>query len=285
MIESLELDDRIAKCEKILAADENSQIFAALADAYRKKGDIQKAQEICAKGLDIHPEYASARIVMAKILLELKQYDAAWQELKRAVASAGRTRAVDLLESEILIQKGRRNEARAILEKLYISDPEDESIKSLMDSLSGKKKPKSSSDITMPSLSLGGARKERLLLADVVSILRIMPRVQGVMAIDRRGVLLESRLEPAIAEEDIVALSRSVFEALAEENPGTVLGRVRDVLIETESSKYWMIIRDKFVLVICAWDDVSMGSLRLKTDDLLSRVNQLGEDPEKERLD
>jgi tetratricopeptide (TPR) repeat protein len=285
MIESLELDDRIAKCEKILASDENSQIFAALADAYRKKGDIQKAQEICAKGLDIHPEYASARIVMAKILLELKQYDQAWQELKRAVSSAGRTRAVDLLESEILIQKGRRNEARAILEKLYISDPEDESIKSLMDSLSGRKKSKSSPEIVMPDLSFGGARKEKLMLADVVSILRIMPRVQGVLAMDRRGILLESRLEPSLSEENIVALSRSVFEALAEEDPGAVLGSIHDVLIETESSVFWMIIEEKFILVICAWDDVSLGSLRLKLEDLLGRVDRIGDESEKESSD
>lgn len=280
MIESLELDDRIAKCEKILAADENSQIFAALADAYRRKGDIQRAQEICARGLTIHPDYASARIVMAKILLELKKYDAAWQELKRAVDSAGRTRAVDLLESEILIHKGRRNEARAILEKLYISDPEDETIARLMDSMSSKRKSRSSSDILMPDFSLGGSKKEKLMLADVVSILRIMSRVRGVAAIDRQGVLIESRLEPSISEEEMVSLSRNVFEALAEKDPGTVLGKVHDVLIETESSKFWIIIRDKFILVICAWEDVSLGTLKLKLDDLLSRVNRVGEEAE-----
>lgn len=285
MIESLELDDRIAKCEKILAADENSQIFAALADAYRRKGDIQKAQEICARGLAIHPEYASARIVMAKIYLELKKYDSAWQELKTAVSSAGRTRAVDLLESEILIQKGRRNEARAILEKLYISDPGDETIRKLMDSLNAGKRSRSTSDIVMPDFSLGGSRKEKLMLADVVSILRIMPRVQGVVAIDRQGVLIESRLEPSLSEADIVTLSRSIFETLAEKDPSTLLGSVYDVLIETELSKFWMIIQDKFILVICAWDDVSLGSLKLKLDDLLSRVNRIGDDEEKGNSD
>jgi tetratricopeptide (TPR) repeat protein len=280
MIESLELDDRITKCEKILAADENSQIFAALADAYRRKGDIQRAQEVCARGLSIHPDYASARIVMAKILLELKKYDAAWQELKKAVDSAGRTRAVDLLESEILIHKGRRNEARAILEKLYISDPEDETIVRLMDSMSAKKKSRSSPDVVMPDFSLGGSKKEKLMLADVVSILRIMSRVRGVVAIDRQGVLIESRLEPSISEEEMVTLSKTVLEALADKDPSTVLGKVHDVLIETESSKFWVIIRDKFILVICAWEDVSLGTLKLKLDDLLSRVNGIAEEAE-----
>jgi predicted regulator of Ras-like GTPase activity (Roadblock/LC7/MglB family) len=102
---------------------------------------------------------------------------------------------------------------------------------------------------------------------------------------DRRGILLESRLEPSLSEENIVALSRSVFEALAEEDPGAVLGSIHDVLIETESSVFWMIIEEKFILVICAWDDVSLGSLRLKLEDLLGRVDRIGDESEKESSD
>ncbi len=79
MIDSIEINDRISKCEKLLGADPKSQIFAALAEAYRKKGNIQKAQEICLQGLKIHPDYSSARIVLAKIFVARENYDSAWE--------------------------------------------------------------------------------------------------------------------------------------------------------------------------------------------------------------
>ena len=67
MIDLDEIEDRIAKCNKLLDANPNSQIFAALAEAYRKKGELDKAFRICQGGLRIHPSYGSAHVVMAKI--------------------------------------------------------------------------------------------------------------------------------------------------------------------------------------------------------------------------
>ena len=84
MISSQNIEDRIRKCHKIMDDDPNSQIFAALADAYRKKGDMDQAFKICQNGLKIHPSYASAHIVMAKINLDRGLYDWAGIEAQKA---------------------------------------------------------------------------------------------------------------------------------------------------------------------------------------------------------
>lgn len=282
MIESIELDDRIAKCEKILTADENSQIFAALAEAYRKKGNLQKAQEVCLRGLKVHPNYASARIVMAKIFMAYENFDLAWEELKKAIASSGRTRAIDILESEVLIRKGRKTEARAILERLYSSDPEDENIKSLIASFRGEKPPGSFSDIAMPDFSIGAAKKKELTLSEAISILKILPRVLGVVAVNHQGLVLEGRFDGSYSRDEVAALSRGIFDAARAGGAKVEMGETREILIETQSSKLWIFNQERFLLVIYARDDVSMGSLKLKLEDLMQRVDRVSGNTEQE---
>ena len=64
MVDLVEIEDRISKCNKLLDANPNSQIFAALAEAYRKKGELDQAFRVCQSGLRIHPNYGSAHMVM-----------------------------------------------------------------------------------------------------------------------------------------------------------------------------------------------------------------------------
>ncbi len=282
MFESVELEDRITKCERILATDENSQIFAALADAYRKNGDLQKAQDVCLRGLKIHPNYSLARIVMAKVFMAHENFDSAWQELKKAVVSSGRTRAIDILESEVLIRKGKKNEARAILEKLYSSDPEDESIKNLMTLLKEERPSRTFSDITMPDFRVGGSKKKELTLSEVISILKVLPRVLGVVAVNHQGLALEGRFDGSYSREEVAALSKSIYDIARAGGTRVDLGETREILIETQSSKLWIFNKESFLLVIYARDDVSIGSLKLKLEELLQRMNQFGEVTEQE---
>ncbi len=283
MFESVDLDDRIAKCEKILGTDENSQIFAALAEAYRKNGDLQKAQDVCLRGLKIHPNYASARIVMAKILMAYQSFDSAWQELSKAIASSGRTRTIDVLESEILIRNGKKSEARAILEKLYSSDPEDENIKNLMTMLGDERSSRAVSDIAMPDFRIGGSKKKGLTLSEVISILKVMPRVLGVATVNPQGLALEGRFDGSYSREEVAALSKGIYDVATAGSAKVDMGKIREILIETQASKLWIFIKETFLLVIFTRDDVSMGSLKLKLEELLQRMDQFGGVIEQER--
>ncbi len=105
MMESASLADRIEKCERILKENSNSQVFAALADAYRSKGDLDQAFRVCRQGLRLHPEYGPGHLVMAKINFERKMFDWAEQELEEAVSVDGETRATQQLRVEIQIAK------------------------------------------------------------------------------------------------------------------------------------------------------------------------------------
>ncbi len=272
MIDTVETDDRIAKCEKILSSDGNSQIFAALADAYRKKGDITKAREICQTGLKVHPNYASARVVMAKIYLFNEDYSAAKEELNKAIESSGRSRAIDILEAEIFVRIGNTGEAKIILKRLFESDPQDDIVRNLL-SMIGEETPQVSGKVgNRAGTGHSGNEKRAYKLSEVVGILKVMPRVMGVVAVGENGLVLEGRFDGSFSKDEVGALAKNIYDLSYAGGHKINIGNTNEILVETQSSKLWIFKREEFLLVIFARDDVSMGSLKLKIENMLSRI-------------
>jgi tetratricopeptide (TPR) repeat protein len=210
-----EIDERIAKCQKILDADPNSQIFAALADAYRKKGLFAKAYEICSKGIEKHPDYGSAYIVMAKIRLDQGNHAEAAYQLQRAVAVGGRTRSVDVLEAEILMMQGQINRARHILEKLHISDPKNDTVNNLILKLESSPaagnaavvEPVAAESAPSKAQTAQPSIKHKYSLSHALSIIKILPRVLGVVAVAKNGMVVEGHFDGIITREELGALA------------------------------------------------------------------------------
>jgi two-component SAPR family response regulator len=57
----------VDELKKRLTQNPDSLIFVPLADAYRKAGLLQDAIDVCTKGLEKHPTYMSARVVLGRI--------------------------------------------------------------------------------------------------------------------------------------------------------------------------------------------------------------------------
>jgi len=282
MIDVVEIDDRIAKCERILASDPQSQIFAALADAYRKRGDTARAFDICSQGLMAHPEYASARIVMTKIHLAKENYELAWTELQKAIDITGRTRSTDLLEAEILIRRGQKSEAAAIIDRLSGADPEYQNIKRLLELIEKEEtttvrvEPQQES-FPRPVISQTfhespSIPKKVVLLSQAIGLLKITPRVLGVLAVGKQGLILDARFDSNFSKEEFGALSKSIYDNVILSMSKTALGSATEIMIETSASKIWIIKKQKIFLVIYTRDDVSMGALKLKVDELFDNV-------------
>jgi tetratricopeptide (TPR) repeat protein len=74
-------DNRIDDLRRRVDADPTSIAFAALAEEYRRIGKFQDAVDVCRRGLERHPAYLSAKVTLARALIELKQLDQAQREL------------------------------------------------------------------------------------------------------------------------------------------------------------------------------------------------------------
>src|SRR5277367_6862469 len=79
------LTSEITELKKKLEDDPDSLVFAPLADAYRKEGNLKEAFAVCKKGLEKHPTYTSARVVLGRIYQEQGKSDDAVLEFKKVL--------------------------------------------------------------------------------------------------------------------------------------------------------------------------------------------------------
>ena len=128
-----EIQERIEKCHEIMGANPDSQIFAALAEAYRKLGDLKSALNVCNEGLKTHANYGSAYLVLAKVARDQRRFKDAEQSAFKAIELDGRTRSAEILLSDIYLQTGKFGKAEELLNDLEQADPSNVSVVRLRD--------------------------------------------------------------------------------------------------------------------------------------------------------
>jgi predicted regulator of Ras-like GTPase activity (Roadblock/LC7/MglB family) len=281
MVAVAEIDDRITKCQKILDTDPNSQIFAALAEAYRKNGELDRAFRVCQNGLKIHPSYGSAHVVMAKINLDRGLYDWAEAEVEKAVEVDGGSRAIDLLMSEIHIYKGEFEDAVRLLKSLHRSDSGNQQIKKLLEiAIRIPEEQQTITEIPVPEdhqlIEEEPALEEEpapveLTTSDIVRQVMQVPEIKGAMFLNRDGLVVESDwgvdLEPEICGTTLGEASRYVDRELARKP----FGKVSTVLIETNSLMYNLVNVANGTFLFVGTSSLNLGTLRMKLESLFDK--------------
>ncbi len=83
--EKIKLLPEIEQLTEKLLADPKSRVFAQLADAYRKCGMLDEAIDTAKKGLEIHPQYAVAHLILGRCYMAKKMYALAREEFELTV--------------------------------------------------------------------------------------------------------------------------------------------------------------------------------------------------------
>jgi len=288
MISVTELDERIIKCREILDEDPNSQIFAALAETYRKKGELDKAFHICQNGLKLHSKYGAAHVVMAKINLDRGLYDWAEAEAQKAAEVDGRTRTIELLMAEISIYKGEFDAAIKMLKSLQQFDPNNSQIQKLLEIahkipeeqtkiIKGNKPSKSSNDKKSTVVDNNNQNlipeQVNLKSPDILEKAVSIPNVNGALFVNQEGLIIDFRwgmkLDQNICGAALVDMGHEMDEHLLNGS----FGRMLSVLIETKDLVYYVIRNSNGAFIFVASADVNLGSLRLNIDKLMKAYN------------
>ncbi len=289
MLSVAQLDERIEKCLAILADNPHSQVFAALADAYRKRGEFGRAFAVCKSGLKHHPDYAPAHIVMAKLFVHQGMYDDAMQSLKVAVEQDGVTHASEYLEAEILIGQREFEFAQAMIDRLRVTDRGNPAIKDLAMQLKAAVNSQAA-QATMPYQDSGTDVVEPQVAPseDVTATstfdwsswateLAAFPRVIKTFAVE----LSDSGTTPfsVLSEQgqgqagvDTVSICTALFASIDAECRANGSGVVHEIRIERADGEIWCRRLAGCVIGLAGLSGISYGAMRQKALDNAARV-------------
>jgi predicted regulator of Ras-like GTPase activity (Roadblock/LC7/MglB family) len=276
MVNTDELDDRIDKCKKILSKDPESLIFAALSEAYRRSGDLNMATRICNQGLKIHPDYGSAHLVMAKINMDKRFFVEAEKELFLAIKADGRTRANELILSEILIKKGKPEEARRLLDKLFTTDPENPQIEKLLKEIEDQQGTEQT-EVKWKNIpadhKIFSQLKVQLSPQEALGEILKVPGVLGCLVIDEDGLVTQSRFKKESNSEALGVASAVVFGEIKKSLPKIDFGMLDQTLIESKGINLWVLKLENFLLSVCCDNRTNFGYLKMRLSKLRESIS------------
>ena len=174
----------IRRYEERVARDPTSLAFATLADAYRKTGRTQDAIRLCREGLARFPQYVTARLILAKALLDDGNPDGALDEVRAILAASPQEAQAHRLAGDLYRRAGALGDAVGHLEQAVRLDPGDRESRALLEVLgAGGTVPEGSAlkqqltDDTFVTVSFGTVCLEQGLVDEAAQIfLRLLGR-------------------------------------------------------------------------------------------------------------
>ncbi|MCM2281761.1 MAG: tetratricopeptide repeat protein [Bdellovibrionaceae bacterium] len=103
-----------------------SKVFAPLAEAYRKMGLLEEARTVAQSGVKHHPDFASGRVVYARILFDSQNYDETLNQLIAAVRLSPDNLMAHSLMGETLLLLRRPKDALNAFKMVLFVDPSHE---------------------------------------------------------------------------------------------------------------------------------------------------------------
>lgn len=112
----------IERYQLLYQQDPKSKVFATLAEAYRKMGLLKEARRVCEDGLTHNPQFASGRVALARVFMDLGDHRQAIVQLEKAIGLSPENILAHSLLAECQLQLKNPKEAlRAFKMVLFFS--------------------------------------------------------------------------------------------------------------------------------------------------------------------
>jgi tetratricopeptide (TPR) repeat protein len=108
-----------------LTQNPESLVFVSLAEAYRKSGMLDEAIETCLKGLQVHPSYMSAHMILGRAFLEKERYEEASMEFTKVAAADVNNIMAHSLLGQTFVRLGKYTNAIEEYQKVLTLNPDD----------------------------------------------------------------------------------------------------------------------------------------------------------------
>ncbi|HET8654749.1 MAG TPA: tetratricopeptide repeat protein [Longimicrobiaceae bacterium] len=125
----------IETLEQKHAANPEGRYFVPLANAYRKAGGVEHAEALLREGLQKHPDYLSAHIVLGRCLADRGATAEASEEFRYVLSLDPQNLIALRTLGELAVEAGHPDEAQRWYEELLAVDPMNEDARGALDAL------------------------------------------------------------------------------------------------------------------------------------------------------
>jgi hypothetical protein len=150
----------IAKLESRWRENPNGLTFAPLAEAYRKQKDPQRALEILVPGLEKHPDYIPANIVLGRCHWDLNDLPAAERAFTHVLGLDGENVIALKALADITERLVRYDEAERWLQTLLAVDRSNEEARFQLDRIHDLQRQRAEGSSALPEAGAAAARVE-----------------------------------------------------------------------------------------------------------------------------
>ncbi len=123
MSDSLDRQIRLLRNQDWSARDPSGRAFAPLADAYRRRGDLEEAQSIVEDGVERHPDFTSGHLVAALVARDRGDRRAAGAHLDRVIELDPENVTALLERSQLALSSGAREAGLTDLREVLRLEP------------------------------------------------------------------------------------------------------------------------------------------------------------------
>lgn len=125
----------IEQLEQRVAENPEGRMFAHLADAYRKAGELDQAERIILDGLERHPDYVSAHLVLGRIYMDGARAEEAGRQFQRTLELDPHNLIALKALGDLAVQKGASEEARSWYGRMLQVDPYNDEAQAALEGL------------------------------------------------------------------------------------------------------------------------------------------------------
>ncbi|MGD8237297.1 MAG: roadblock/LC7 domain-containing protein [Armatimonadota bacterium] len=287
--------DLIRRYGEEIRRDSDSLVFALLADAFRDGGMLSEAEEVCRKGIEQHPSYATARVVMGQIQEDMGDAEAAEREYEAALSLDPQNIMARMSLGKVLLREDRRAAARAHFEHVLFLNATDAEARRLLEVAEGRRpmptqlrkadiqdappratptEPEEEEEASEePSVS-----GRRTSVGDIEATLQGLNGVPGVLAamlVGNDGLLIASELNTAVDEEAFGALVSEIGDAMARCARRMGMGEFERSVVEGAAGRMVLRRADSRVLVVATEHGVRLGMVNMLLDRGADRLRTL----------
>ena len=184
-----------------------SRAFLPLAEEFRRLGRLAESEKVCRRGLQRHPHYHSARVLLGRTLLELDRLEEAATEFRAVLESEPQNLLAGRLLAGIYRNQGRWAEALETFRKLQTFYPDDADVRAQVYQL--ERGPEEESGGRAPAGRLALSAQDALATNTLAEI------YLGQGLLDRAVAVYENMLR---ADPDNQAVRRRIAEILRGES-------------------------------------------------------------------